>query len=222
MVVETEDGRVPDSVLRTPNRSFACGLHCVPRSDGSLYVGATNIISYEPRKYALLSDLKFLIECAMDQLHTGLDDASLQKLQVGNRPIPADGFPLFGRLDGTANVWMATGTYRDGLHQSPLLAQQMADMLGGREAHPALRDFVPVRPPLPTGTRDEIVDRQRGVAQDPLVEPAGDVPQHRRQAAPDLHAAVGAAGRDRRRAGRGSARPAAAGPDVLLQGVGVT
>ncbi|WP_218105805.1 FAD-dependent oxidoreductase [Micromonospora inyonensis] len=102
--------------------------------------------------------MKFLIECAMDQLHTGLEDASLQRLQVGNRPIPADGFPLFGRLDGIANVWMATGTYRDGLHQSPLLAQQMADMLGGREAHPALRDFVPVRPPLPTGTREEIVD----------------------------------------------------------------
>ncbi|MFI6823294.1 NAD(P)/FAD-dependent oxidoreductase [Micromonospora sp. NPDC050187] len=158
VVVGTADGRVPDSVLRTPNRSFACGLHCVPRGDGSLYIGATNIISPDPRQHALLSDVKFLIECAVDQLHTELEDASLQKLQVGNRPIPADGFPLFGRLDGTANVWMATGTYRDGLHQSPLLARQMADMLDGGEAHPALRDFVPVRAPLSSGSREEIVE----------------------------------------------------------------
>ncbi|WP_176738382.1 NAD(P)/FAD-dependent oxidoreductase [Micromonospora pallida] len=157
-LVETGDGRLPESVMRTPNRAFACGLHCVPRSDGTLYLGATNIISREPRQYALLSDFKFLIECAMDQLHTNLDDASLLKVQVGNRPIPVDGFPLFGKVDGVANLWMATGTYRDGLHQSPLLAQQMADMLGGKEAHSSLRDFVPVRPPLSSGTREEIVE----------------------------------------------------------------
>lgn len=156
-LVEMSDGRLPDSVLRTPNRSFACGLHCVPRGEGMLYIGATNIISQHPRQFALLSDVKFLFECALDQLNTNLDDASLHKLQVGNRPIPADGFPLFGKLDGTANTWMATGTYRDGLHQSPLLAQQMADMLGGKAAHPSLRDFAPVRSPLPIGTRDEIV-----------------------------------------------------------------
>lgn len=155
-LVETSDGKLPDSVLRTPNRAFACGLHCVPRGDGVLYIGATNIISRDPQKLPLLSDVKFLIECAIDQLHNDLIDASLQKLQVGNRPIPADGFPLFGKLEGTANTWMATGTYRDGLHQSPLLAQQMADMLGGKKPHSSLRDFAPVRSPLPSGTRDEI------------------------------------------------------------------
>lgn len=156
-LVETADRRLPDSVLRTPNRSFACGLHCVPRGDGILYLGATNIISTQPRQFALLSDVKFLFDCAMDQLHTNLDEASLMKVQVGNRPVSADGFPLFGKLDGTANTWMATGTSRDGLHQSPLLAPQMADMLEGKTAHPSLRDFVPVRSPLPSGTRDEVV-----------------------------------------------------------------
>lgn len=157
-LVEMEDGKLPDSVLRTPNRSFACGLHCVPRGEGVLYVGATNIISQEPREHALVSDVKFLFDCAIPQLHTNLDNASLLKLQVGNRPIPADSFPLFGKVDGTDNIWMASGTSRDGLHQSPLLAQQMADMLGGKAAHPSLRDFVPVRAPLPPGTREEIIE----------------------------------------------------------------
>ncbi|MFG2142252.1 NAD(P)/FAD-dependent oxidoreductase [Streptomyces sp. NPDC048650] len=32
----------PDCVVRTPNRSFGCGLHTVPRGPGQVYVGATN------------------------------------------------------------------------------------------------------------------------------------------------------------------------------------
>ena len=111
---------LPTSVIRTPNRAFACGLHCVPRGNGVLYLGATNIISERPKEQALISDVQFLLDCAVDQLNLDLYGAEIIAIQVGNRPIPADGFPLIGEccIEG---LWLATGTYRDGLHQSPLV-----------------------------------------------------------------------------------------------------
>ncbi len=156
-LVRTEDGSLPNSVLRTPNRALACGLHCVPRGDGVLYLGATNIISDTPRSHPDLKDLKFLVDCSIDQLHTGLEQAALLSAQVGNRPIPADGYPLFGAT-GVDGLWMASGTYRDGLHQSPLLAREMADMIEkGAGQVRELVDFAPVRAPLAPGTRDAVV-----------------------------------------------------------------
>ncbi|HEX3780611.1 MAG TPA: FAD-dependent oxidoreductase [Pseudonocardiaceae bacterium] len=156
-LVRTKDRSLPRSVLRTPNRALACGLHCVPRGDGVLYLGATNIISDTPRDHADLKDLKFLLDCSIDQLHTGLEEAALVAAQVGNRPIPADGYPLFGAT-GVAGLWMASGTYRDGLHQSPLLAREMADMIEkGAGQIKELTAFTPVRAPLAPGTREQVV-----------------------------------------------------------------
>jgi glycine oxidase len=156
-LVETEDRQLPSSVIRTPNRAFACGLHCVPRADGVLYVGATNIISEEPRRFAAVGDLQFLLGCAVDQLHTNLSEAALLSVQVGNRPVPADGFPLVGPV-GIDGLWLATGTYRDGLHQSPLLAQHLATLIEGKTSEfDFLSSFAPVRAPLAGGTREQVV-----------------------------------------------------------------
>src|SRR5689334_2144180 len=48
----TRDGSLPATVLRSPNRAFACGIHCIPRGDGVLYVGGTNVLTEQPRRYA--------------------------------------------------------------------------------------------------------------------------------------------------------------------------
>ncbi|MDO6580434.1 FAD-dependent oxidoreductase [Photobacterium sp. 2_MG-2023] len=148
--------QVPDSVIRTPNRAFACGLHCVPREKDLLYIGATNILAESPRKNALISDVQFLLDCALDQLHLDLNDAEVEAIQVGNRPIPADGYPLIGQCH-FKGLWLATGTYRDGLHQSPLLAAYMADKIQGRRPEINLDVFSPIRKPLPGLSREETV-----------------------------------------------------------------
>jgi hypothetical protein len=86
-----------------------------------------------------------------------LPEASVLAVQVGNRPVPADGSPLIGPV-GIEGVWLATGTYRDGLHQSPLLAKHVAGLIeDGREVVPELAAFTPERPPVCVGARDEIV-----------------------------------------------------------------
>lgn len=148
--------KAPATVIRTPNRAFACGLHCVPRGDDLLYIGATNILSEQPRSHAQVSDVQFLLDCAVDQLNLDLHDAAIVDIQVGNRPIAADGFPLIGACDYDG-LWLVTGTYRDGLHQSPLLATWIADRIEGLDNSLDLSCFTPIRAPLAGLPRDETV-----------------------------------------------------------------
>ncbi|MET9727803.1 NAD(P)/FAD-dependent oxidoreductase [Streptomyces zaomyceticus] len=156
-LIKTQDGTSPDSVIRTPNRSFACGLHVVPRGDGHVYVGATNVIAVEPRDTAEMRDLVFLLQCAHRQVRRNLWNSEVSKVQVGNRPVSMDGFPLLGD-GGMAGLTIMTGTYRDGLHLSPLLAQDFAARILGEEPRADLDRFAPLRQPYRTGTREEIVD----------------------------------------------------------------
>lgn len=148
--------KVPQTVIRTPNRAFACGLHCVPRGDDLLYIGATNILAEQPRSHAQVSDVQFLLDCAVDQLNLDLHDAAILDIQVGNRPVSADGFPLIGACDYDG-LWLVTGTYRDGLHQSPLLATWIADRIEGLDNSLDLSRFTPIREPLAGLPRDETV-----------------------------------------------------------------
>jgi glycine/D-amino acid oxidase-like deaminating enzyme len=156
-VLHDEGLPAPTEVLRTPNRAFACGLHLVPRRPGEVYVGATNIIEPTPADTPVVREVLFLLTCATRQLRKDLWKAGLHRIQVGNRPVAVDGYPLLGETD-LAGLWLMTGTYRDGLHLSPLLAREFAAQLAGRPAEVDLDPFRPVRAPLqPTG-RDEIVE----------------------------------------------------------------
>jgi glycine oxidase len=119
-------------------------------------VGATNIISLQPRSTALLSDVLFLLGCADRQVRRDLSEGGLRRLQVGNRPVPLDGFPLLG--EAMPGLWMMTGTYRDGLHQSPLLAREIASRILGEEPEVDLDRFRPVRAPIQPMTREEVVE----------------------------------------------------------------
>lgn len=156
-LVDTADGTGPPSVIRTPNRAFACGLHVVPRPHGQVYVGATNIISMQPRETPLISDVLFLLDCGNRQVRRGLADSGLRRIQVGNRPVSLDGMPLIGET-GLSGLWMMTGTYRDGLTLSPLLAREMAALLLEEEATVDLEPFRPVRPPVQPAGREEVVE----------------------------------------------------------------
>jgi glycine oxidase len=146
-------------VVRTPNRAFACGLHAVPRAGEQVYVGATNVLSTKPIERSSLADMTFLLDCVLDQLNQDLFAAELVRWQAGNRPVPIDTCPLVGAtsVDG---LWLQTGTYRDGLFLSPLLAQHVA---GGLVGKPGLLDddCLPERRPISLYTaqdaRDEAV-----------------------------------------------------------------
>lgn len=156
-LVSTVDGSSPNSVIRTPNRAFACGLHIVPRQKGEIYVGATNaIIPKVAPDNPKLGNVVHLLETAYRQIRWNLSQGRLSRLQVGNRPFSLDGFPLLGETD-LNGLWIMTGTYRDGLTLSPYLAREMAKLICGDEADADLKMFNPVRPPIQPFTRKEVI-----------------------------------------------------------------
>ncbi|PPF56015.1 FAD-dependent oxidoreductase [Clavibacter michiganensis] len=157
ILVEAGSVDLPSSVVRTPNRAFACGLHLVPYGGGRAYIGATNVLSVTPHSQPELGDLIFLLDCAVRQLHRGLHSAQVSKFNVGNRPVPVDGYPLVGSA-GPENVWIASGTYRDGLHLSPLIGTAIADRISNSAHSDDLDAFTPVRRPITETSRQAVVD----------------------------------------------------------------
>ncbi|EST24231.1 NAD(P)/FAD-dependent oxidoreductase [Streptomyces roseochromogenus] len=161
-------GPAPTAVLRTPNRAYACGLHAVPQADGTLYLGATSNPAVHPTSSPSLDSLRNLLECGITQLNLSLTSARVAQLHHGNRPIGIDGYPLLGPT-GTPGLWVATGTHREGLHCSPVIAAELAAGLAAEAEGAAGADlftsadrpltarFAPERALICEWTREEAV-----------------------------------------------------------------
>jgi len=142
-------------VIRTPNRAGACGLHVLPTQTDTLYIGASNDVAISPESQTTAGIMHFLLECAIEQINTDLYRSTLLGSRTGNRPVPADSFPLVGPTS-VEGLWILTGTYRDGFHQSPLWATEIASvLLGGDFSFDNL--FVPERAPIKTYTREKAI-----------------------------------------------------------------
>lgn len=113
-------------VLRTPNRDFACGTHVVPRSNGRLYLGATNRVSTTPGVAGGVTpgEVHGLLHSGLHELHVGLRTSTIDEVRHGYRPLAIDGAPILGAT-AAEGIWIATGTYRNGI----LMAPQMATLL---------------------------------------------------------------------------------------------
>lgn len=143
VLMEQDKERPINHVLRTPNRSFACGLHALPQ-DGLLYAGATNNLNIKPEFHHRAWMTHFLLQCVIEQINQNLNHSAIFNFQAGNRPATLDTFPLIGgtSVDG---LYILTGTYRDGFHQSPILGKHMANIILGRESTDIPDTFKPER-----------------------------------------------------------------------------
>lgn len=122
--------------IRTPNRTFACGIHVVPRpASGCLYVGATNFTGVDEEAEAKVQpgELHGLFDEAIHQINTDIRTSRIEQIRVGFRPIAAFKRPLVGKTR-VANLFIATGTYRNGVLMAPLVAAMIAAELGLRAA----------------------------------------------------------------------------------------
>ncbi|WP_344363768.1 FAD-dependent oxidoreductase [Streptomyces gobitricini] len=142
------------AVLRTPNRAYACGLHTVPQADGTWYVGASAAPAMTPGAAATAGGLRSLLDSALGQLHHGLATSAVHRIHHGNRPIGLDGHPLLGPTT-RPGLWVATGTHREGLHTSPLIAQELADAVLNARPSRWLAPWRPDRAPLTDWTAEE-------------------------------------------------------------------
>ncbi len=140
------------AVVRTPNRAYACGLHAVPQADGTLYLGASAQPALTPTAQPTAGALRFLLDAALGQLDHRLAGAGIVRTHHGNRPLSLDGHPVIGPTL-REGLWVASGTHRDGLHASPLIATVLADALLAPTGPPdplpgPLAAFAPCREPI--------------------------------------------------------------------------
>jgi glycine/D-amino acid oxidase-like deaminating enzyme len=144
-----------EHVVRSPTRAGACGLHVLPMGDGVEYYGATNDVYGQPSHLADFGMSQLLMQFAIDQLDKRLYFADIERWLVGNRPVALDGFPMIGRTS-INGLLIVAGTYRDGFHCSPVLAQLVVDdLLGVGSLAAELPHFVPERAPIQIMTPDE-------------------------------------------------------------------
>lgn len=127
---------VPASVaspIRTPNRGFACGAHLVTRTDGGLYLGATNRLSTHPvlDRRPSVDEIATLLHDGTHELNADLRHAQIREARVGYRPYTTDHLPLVGRT-AHPKVLLATATYRCGM----LLAPHVARLIQREVDHP--------------------------------------------------------------------------------------
>jgi glycine oxidase len=127
LLMEQDDNNSVSTIIRTPNRAGACGLHALPQ-EGYLYLGASNNLWLTPQTQVSSGLAHFILECAIEQINQNLSSSRIIKWNVGNRPVTLDTFPLIGRTS-INNLSILTGTYRDGIHQSPYLAKYMSDIV---------------------------------------------------------------------------------------------
>lgn len=153
MVMKTY-GQAFEHTIRGANRSGSCGLHLVPLEERE-YIGATNVIYATPQNQAIAGMNLFLTSCAIDQLKRDIFSSNVEEYRIGNRPISLDTFPLIGKTS-LKGFFVATGTYRDGFHCSPVIADNIVNEIVG-EKRIISEMFNPERKPIQTLTQEESI-----------------------------------------------------------------
>lgn len=143
-------------VIRTPNRSTGCGIHFLPYDfDKQLfYFGASNNI-YPTPQTASSKNIVYTMYSSMKCFSHNLSHAKIVKIYTGNRPVCIDTFPLIGSTP-IQGLQLLSSTFRDGLHDSPLLAEILTREILNKELvfyHP----FTPVRKPITTMSREQTI-----------------------------------------------------------------
>ena len=130
LLIKTGDPKLKfltENVFRSVNRGGSnCGLHCLPRSDGSLYVGAGNYVSNPGESGHRFESIRYLLAAFGSEL---TDDEMAYKvvgdLHLGYRPISLDRKPMIGCLKSNKNIFIATGANRVGLTWTPDISDQI-------------------------------------------------------------------------------------------------
>ncbi|HVE65668.1 MAG TPA: FAD-dependent oxidoreductase, partial [Thermoanaerobaculia bacterium] len=116
-------------------------VYLVPRSDGSLLVGAT-VERTGFVKEVTAAGVAGLLAAAFD-LAPSLREARLVDAWAGLRPGTPDGLPLLGESP-VRSLLLATGHFRNGILLAPLTALLLADVVTGASARD-LSAFSPER-----------------------------------------------------------------------------
>ena len=114
------------TVIRTPNRGSTCGIHIVPRSSNNFYVGAGSYISKKPIYGHRIGTINYLTSC-LEREFTGKLPHTTTSFVQGFRPVSIDGKPLIGDLINDNDIFIVSGTKRDGFTYAPIIVKHILD-----------------------------------------------------------------------------------------------
>ena len=149
--------------IRTPNRGGACGIYSVPYFCGPdqvndhILIGATNFISPTPVFHGRLVSIGHLMRSAIEEINGNFYAAELVRANIGWRPTTQDTFPLMGRTS-IGNLFIASGTKRDGFHLSPLLSDYLTRLMMNQDVDERFLSFAPERALIRGLSREQAVD----------------------------------------------------------------
>ncbi len=125
-----------------PSLSPQSDHYMVAFDDGRIVVGATRETGsgFDPRVTA--HGQRHVLDNAL-ALSPGLGSATLLETRVGLRPMPTDGVPIVGTIDGHASIHLATGFGPVGLTIAPYVGDQLGHRLVTGESVSALDPFAP-------------------------------------------------------------------------------
>lgn len=101
--------------------------YLVPRDDGRLLIGSCEeeVGFQKGTTPEMLDPLTVWAQSILPML----TKMRPQRAWSGLRPATFDGFPIIGKVPEVANVWIASGHYRSGIHLAPATAMVIADLL---------------------------------------------------------------------------------------------
>ena len=158
------------NVIRTVNRGGAqCGIHLVPRSDGSLYLGAGNYVATPIESPHRIETIRYLFEKLESDIVGKQAAYDLTgTLTKGYRPRSLDGYPMIGPLKENTDIFVATATNRVGLTWAPEIAEQILLWANETEISKSFSDWKPDRKLISFGTpskaKDYFVNSRIGAA----------------------------------------------------------
>ncbi len=161
-VINSTDGQLDhlkNMVLRTVNRGGAqCGLHVVPRSDGTIYLGAGNYVTLPGYSDHRLETVKYLFESFQNEIIGRQVSYELTgRLSIGYRPRTIDGFPVIGHLDAGENIFVIGGTNRVGLTWAPRLVDEVINWINQKDISDNFKSWKPNRSPISFGSPESAI-----------------------------------------------------------------
>ena len=91
-------------------------------------IGASNYVSLVPQYRARAISVAHLLHSATREINQEFYSAEIVNIKVGNRPITFDQYPIVGRTF-SENLFVVSGTRRDGFHLAPLLSQYIGNLI---------------------------------------------------------------------------------------------